>query len=99
MPLTHCRTARMVPDGQIWPLVARAGYDRRCHELSRVWEERVLTGLVFGWFSLHGLVWVTCSLRWSWRLRRLLTTAFFFQAEDGIRDYKVTGVQTCALPI
>src|SRR5205807_2784419 len=26
-------------------------------------------------------------------------TFFFFQAEDGIRDYKVTGVQTCALPI
>src|SRR5205807_3322165 len=25
--------------------------------------------------------------------------AFFFQAEDGIRAYKVTGVQTCALPI
>ena len=24
---------------------------------------------------------------------------FFFQAEDGIRDYEVTGVQTCALPI
>src|SRR5688500_20229883 len=24
---------------------------------------------------------------------------FFFPAEDGIRDYKVTGVQTCALPI
>src|SRR5688500_19402351 len=24
---------------------------------------------------------------------------FFFQAEDGIRDYKGTGVQTCALPI
>src|SRR5205807_5980062 len=24
---------------------------------------------------------------------------FIFQAEDGIRDYKVTGVQTCALPI
>src|SRR5256885_12135788 len=24
---------------------------------------------------------------------------FFFQAEDGIRDYKVTGVQTCTLPI
>src|SRR5256885_11603560 len=24
---------------------------------------------------------------------------FCFQAEDGIRDYKVTGVQTCALPI
>src|SRR2546429_6763098 len=24
---------------------------------------------------------------------------FFFQAEDGIRDVAVTGVQTCALPI
>src|SRR2546426_10037963 len=29
----------------------------------------------------------------------LLLFFFFFQAEDGIRDYKVTGVQTCALPI
>src|SRR5437016_9741350 len=26
-------------------------------------------------------------------------TFFFFQAEDGIRDWSVTGVQTCALPI
>ena len=25
--------------------------------------------------------------------------SFFFQAEDGIRDQLVTGVQTCALPI
>src|SRR6266446_50252 len=29
----------------------------------------------------------------------VLVIFFFFQAEDGIRDYKVTGVQTCALPI
>src|SRR3989454_7062649 len=29
----------------------------------------------------------------------MLVVFFFFQAEDGIRDYKVTGVQTCALPI
>src|SRR5256885_7914187 len=29
----------------------------------------------------------------------LVSIFFFFQAEDGIRDYKVTGVQTCALPI
>src|SRR5713226_5348214 len=28
---------------------------------------------------------------WGW--------VFFFQAEDGIRDVRVTGVQTCALPI
>src|SRR2546430_10562853 len=32
----------------------------------------------------------TCAL-WS--------VVFFFQAEDGIRDLTVTGVQTCALPI
>src|SRR5690348_13870056 len=29
----------------------------------------------------------------------VLNAAFFFQAEDGIRDGRVTGVQTCALPI
>src|SRR6266850_7256704 len=31
--------------------------------------------------------------------RNIVFFFFFFQAEDGIRDYKVTGVQTCALPI
>src|SRR6266853_2154309 len=29
----------------------------------------------------------------------MCTLFFFFQAEDGIRDLTVTGVQTCALPI
>src|SRR2546429_6800099 len=35
------------------------------------------------------------------KLRRymLMICFFFFQAEDGIRDVAVTGVQTCALPI
>src|SRR5256885_3666021 len=33
------------------------------------------------------------------KLMQLMSSYFFFQAEDGIRDYKVTGVQTCALPI
>src|SRR2546430_8696241 len=34
------------------------------------------------------------------RLRlRVCIFFFFFQAEDGIRDLTVTGVQTCALPI
>src|SRR2546427_1854205 len=32
-------------------------------------------------------------------LIRLVGCFFFFQAEDGIRDLTVTGVQTCALPI
>src|SRR2546429_4398476 len=30
---------------------------------------------------------------------RTFSLFFFFQAEDGIRDVAVTGVQTCALPI
>src|ERR1019366_2429051 len=30
---------------------------------------------------------------------RALVDFIFFQAEDGIRDWSVTGVQTCALPI
>src|SRR2546430_7221003 len=30
---------------------------------------------------------------------KLVLSFFFFQAEDGIRDLTVTGVQTCALPI
>src|SRR5438046_9853287 len=29
----------------------------------------------------------------------MVVFVFFFQAEDGIRDWSVTGVQTCALPI
>src|SRR4051794_30072563 len=33
------------------------------------------------------------------RTQCLLSCFFFFQAEDGIRDGRVTGVQTCALPI
>src|SRR6266487_5995094 len=37
------------------------------------------------YFLLDGLCRVCCC--------------FFFQAEDGIRDGRVTGVQTCALPI
>src|SRR5256885_9605990 len=36
------------------------------------------------------------GMKWSFVPKQSL---FFFQAEDGIRDYKVTGVQTCALPI
>src|SRR2546430_6042967 len=45
------------------------------------------------------------SAQWNERTRRLAehgarpSCFFFFQAEDGIRDLTVTGVQTCALPI
>src|SRR5205085_4956315 len=41
-----------------------------------------------------------CKRVLGWRdIRRLVFRFFFFQAEDGIRDLTVTGVQTCALPI
>src|SRR2546427_5541566 len=42
-------------------------------------------------------------MRWLVHVRCSLVVCFyfffFFQAEDGIRDLTVTGVQTCALPI
>src|SRR5256886_3110994 len=41
-------------------------------------------------------------VRWVRRVRsarKCFRCVFFFQAEDGIRDLTVTGVQTCALPI
>src|SRR5690349_24106891 len=41
-----------------------------------------------------GMLWLT----WGKRVI-VLVVFFFFQAEDGIRDLYVTGVQTCALPI
>src|SRR5256885_10556554 len=46
-------------------------------------------------------VWSTSKVAISCQSRCCcsLSLFFFFQAEDGIRDYKVTGVQTCALPI
>src|SRR5215204_6892779 len=37
--------------------------------------------------------------RYFYQELRQLCLFFFFQAEDGIRDHCVTGVQTCALPI
>src|SRR5688572_20874641 len=40
----------------------------------------------------------TRQLFWSYWLAEG-AKIFFFQAEDGIRDLTVTGVQTCALPI
>src|SRR5256886_11593619 len=39
------------------------------------------------------------SLKIDIEMRVRYALVFFFQAEDGIRDLTVTGVQTCALPI
>src|SRR5699024_11712866 len=40
-----------------------------------------------------------CTILLTYALFELVLFYFFFQAEDGIRDRNVTGVQTCALPI
>src|SRR2546429_3389003 len=41
----------------------------------------------------------SCTRRCPTKILRGGGGLFFFQAEDGIRDVAVTGVQTCALPI
>ena len=38
-------------------------------------------------------------MEWVGAGKNFVVFFFFFQAEDGIRDDLVTGVQTCALPI
>src|SRR5437762_5557832 len=45
------------------------------------------------------LFWFIFLFDFSFFIIYLLFFFFFFQAEDGIRDTSVTGVQTCALPI
>jgi len=40
-----------------------------------------------------------CALVSVLYIQIVCSAFFFFQAEDGIRDHCVTGVQTCALPI
>src|SRR5207245_3627625 len=49
-----------------------------------------------GWLTLSLSV---CYVFINYLLVGLFFFFFFFQAEDGIRDATVTGVQTCALPI
>src|SRR5215475_14864289 len=67
-------------------------------------EEKWLNMLgtfVKDWFRYESpFVHVRDSLVDILKERGLLSeSVFFFQAEDGIRDFHVTGVQTCALPI
>ena len=47
------------------------------------------------------MVMISVSVGWKYggKLISEVCFVFFFQAEDGIRDDLVTGVQTCALPI
>src|SRR2546429_5541978 len=72
-------------------------------------QSRSFGGTIVQWVEFRGEV--SCWILGGGRRSRpggdivvaILLTAvrviFFFQAEDGIRDVAVTGVQTCALPI
>ena len=51
--------------------------------------------MVVGGRGCRYLLWVGCVAC----VDGVVFFFFFFQAEDGIRDTSVTGVQTCALPI
>src|SRR5256885_8560246 len=70
------------------------------------WLESLRADAVFGWrqlnktrvTSLAAILSLALAIGACTSAFRLID-ALFFQAEDGIRDYKVTGVQTCALPI
>src|SRR5262249_60642194 len=78
---------------------------RRVVELSNPRSRRLpvaLCGAMRLWFGFD--LWLTLASRHAarsflYRLWRCLGSAFVFQAEDCIRDWSVTGVQTCALPI
>ena len=52
----------------------------------------MISRIVFGSFAIVVGIFVFFFFK-------LFFFFFFFQAEDGIRDHCVTGVQTCALPI
>ena len=61
---------------------------------------------IFILFDVLGLLYSACSFVFFFFLLFFFFfflffffSFFFFQAEDGIRDTSVTGVQTCALPI
>ena len=62
--------------------------------VSATYVEHVIVSVLSGWddFILVGFLILDM-------MEFLIFYFFFFQAEDGIRDVAVTGVQTCALPI
>src|SRR5258706_623867 len=69
--------------------------------LSIVTATRLAAGQVTGFFRLGALASSGYDIAFSLALVGAghLVGLFFFQAKDGIRDWSVTGVQTCALPI
>src|SRR5256885_11233710 len=76
----------------------------RCRRVYRrrwcSWCLRVCSAIVASLEDFSRLSWAYHSLGdMREPIFKRVMFSIFFQAEDGIRDYKVTGVQTCALPI
>src|SRR5438874_3730274 len=76
--------------GNIGVLVAIAGLLVACAGGSSQWQRERLTALPKAGDRILGERLIDAQY---------VVAGFFFQAEDGIRDLYVTGVQTCALPI
>src|SRR5258706_10475727 len=72
--------------------VITLGRTRRAATLANRYVSSVTSSIVFQFFINPTMLVLRCLLA-------VLIFFFFFQAEDGIRDWSVTGVQTCALPI
>src|SRR2546421_433664 len=67
---------------------------------SIVWIKLMRGSLGKGWHPRRfKRVVIDIQITLKQMLREFIGISFFFQAEDGIRDLIVTGVQTCALPI
>src|SRR5690606_41172686 len=71
---------------------------QRLHHTSPIAARQLLVLRRFRYPVFPSLLLRLCSPLFSFFLYYFFLY-FFFQAEDGIRDFHVTGVQTCALPI
>src|SRR3989475_13070961 len=70
----------------------------RCEIMHQLWAWNS-SSVWYVFVNLFFLNGVACGLSRQVGCSTLYGSSFFFQAEDGIRDLTVTGVQTCALPI
>src|SRR5436305_1767982 len=86
------------PDVTNWALL------KRSQKFSQGWVPLALKKLFQRYYKMSHLLKLQsvkglCLFSSSCQLALATALLFFFQAEDGIRDADVTGVQTCALPI
>src|SRR5690348_6489445 len=82
----------LVGGSQVWVPVPTLNVFCQLNALSRTQQIRPFDKDADGTLLGEGIGMVV--LKWLSDAER-----FFFRAEDGIRDGRVTGVQTCALPI